>query len=221
MHFFTTCTAALNKRNGVQNIPPYFAYPLELRCQMKEELVAASERAAQLLKYAEQMFGSMTSQWKYVGVTFRDHPPHLYYTPETNSVQIALSMRALDDDMQRDFQLSHEVCHLLYPSVDPDDPATPQTTVLNEGISTYFSVIVVSADYGDEAAESVLRGLAENSPRYFMAFKSVFALLKRDADAIKKLRKIQPMINDVSVEHLMAAELGLTQDEAETLAAIC
>lgn len=188
---------------------------------MQEHLAAANARAAQLIALAEQMFGPMSSPWKYAGVTFRDHPPHLYYAPETTSVQIALSLRAIGDNLQRDFQLSHEVCHLLYPSVDPAQPNTPQTIVLNEGISTYFSVIVIGADHGDEAATMVLESLEKNSPKYFSAFKLVLELIQRDRGAIKKVRTIQPMINDVVAQDLLAADVGLASDEAEALVALC
>ena len=137
---------------------------------MHEHLASVNARAAQLISMAEQLFGPMNSPWRYDGVTFRDQPPHLYYFPEAASVQIALSLRAVEDYLQRDFQLSHEVCHLLYPSVAPSQPDKPRTIVLNEGISTYFSVIVVAADYGDEDAGIVLESLATHSPNYFSAF---------------------------------------------------
>lgn len=188
---------------------------------MEEHLASANARADQLISLAEQMFGSISSPWRYVGVTFRDRPPHLYYFPETTSVQIALSLRAIDDDLQRDFQLSHEVCHLLYPSVDPRQPDKPKTIVLNEGISTYFSILIVSADFGDQAARVALESLATHSPNYFNAFKLVLELLRRNSDAIKKLRAIQPMINKVASQDLVEAALGLTQEEADALVALC
>jgi hypothetical protein len=188
---------------------------------MQEHLTSANARAVQLISIAEQLFGSMRSPWKYLGVTFLDQPPHLLYFPEETSVQIVLSLRAVGDDLQRDFQLSHEVCHLLYPSVDPNQPDEPRTLVLNEGISTYFSVAIVAADYGDEAARMALESLATHSPNYFRAFNLVSALMQRDKDAIKKLRTIQPMINDVVTQDLLAANLGLTLGEAEDLVELC
>jgi len=196
-------------------------YLIRRHMHMQEHLASANSRADQLISLAEQMFGPTKSPWKYAGVIFRDHPPHLYYSPETTSVQIALSLRAIGDDLQRDFQLSHEVCHLLYPSIDPSQPDKPKTIVLNEGISTYFSVLVVSTDYGDEAAGIVLESLATHSPNYFSAFKLVWALMRRDSDAIKKLRAIQPMINEVVAQDLVEADLGLTQEETDALIALC
>lgn len=188
---------------------------------MQEKMALANARATELISLAEHMFGAMTSSWQYAGVTFRDHPPHLYYAPEEGSVQIALSFRALEDDLQRDFQLSHEVCHLLYPSVEPDNPTTPSTTVLNEGISTYFSVLVVAADHGEEAAETALQNLSEYFPNYFNAYKQVSALLQKDRGAIRKIREVQPMVNKISKTDFQAVGLPLSDEQIESLTAIC
>jgi len=169
-------------------------------------------RATELIAQAEGMFGPMTSEWVYDGVIFRDHSPHLYYRPESGSVQIALSFKAVKNDVQRDFQLAHEVCHLLYPSIDLGNTDKPETNVINEGISTCFSVLIVGA-HGEEVVEAVIESLANHSPRYLFALKQVTALLRTDKDAVKKIREIQPMINDVTEAELRASGLSLP-DEA-------
>jgi hypothetical protein len=188
---------------------------------MQNQVEAANLRAKDFISLAEQLFGSMSSPWKYVGITFRDHPPHLYYFPEACEVQISLSLRSLGDEFQRDFQLAHEVCHLLYPSVLPNNAAKPQTTVLNEGISTYFSVIVVGAYHGEEAAQIAIESLANHTPRYFFAFQQVSSLMQIDRDAIKKIRSIQPMINNVLPEDLRASGLELEDEHIDALLAVC
>lgn len=158
-------------------------------------------RATELIAEAEEMFGPMTSSWIYDGVIFRDNPPHLYYWPEAGSVQISLSFKAFKNDVQRDFQLAHEVCHLLYPSVALGNPEKPATNLINEGISTYFSVLTVS-NHGEEIFDSVIKSLADHSPRYFFALSQVTTLLRADKHAVKKIRGIQPMINDVTEAEL-------------------
>lgn len=179
--------------------------------------VASNARARELIAWAEGMLGPMISMWTYDGIVFRDHPPHLYYWPDTTSVQISLSFKAVKDDLQRDFQLAHEVCHLLYPSVDPMDPKKPETNVINEGISTYFSVLVVEAAHGEEAANAVIESLANHSPRYLFALKQITALLRTNKDAVKKIREVQPMINKVTEVELRASGLSLSD---ETIAAL-
>jgi len=131
---------------------------------IQARLEEANSRALELISIAEGLFGRMSSNWTYDGVVFYDHPPHLNYSPDTATVQIWLSLRAIDDDIQRDFQLAHEVCHLLYPSVNLVNPSEPQTNVINEGISTYFSVIAVGLFQGDDAAIGAEESLALNSP---------------------------------------------------------
>lgn len=188
---------------------------------MQIQLAAANAMATELISLAESLFAPMSSPWKYSGVVFRNHTPHLYYAPDTTTVQISLSLRAINDELQRDFQLAHEVCHLLYPSVEPEHPAEPQTKVINEGISTYFSVIVVAAFHGEDAAQAAIESLATHSQRYFLAFQQVSALMSNDRDAVKKIRAIQPMINKVSEVNLRASGLALTDEVINALVAVC
>lgn len=187
---------------------------------MEAELEAANERAVELIALAQDLFGSITSDWEYDGVAFCDHSPHLNYSPDSRTVKIWLSLRALNDPFQRDFQLAHEVCHLLYPSVTVDHPVEPKTNVVNEGISTYFSVIAVNLYHGEDATEVALQSLQSSSPRYYFAFLQVSSLLAKDRDAVKKLRKIQPMVNDLTFDDLHACDLPLTDQDIESLVEI-
>lgn len=176
----------------------------------------AHKRAIELIDAAQELFGPVSSEWNYDGVVFSDQPPHLNYFPESGKVQIRLSFRALGDEFQRDFQLAHEVCHLLYPSVALDYPMEPKTNVVNEGISTYFSIIAVSSYYGEDAAEVALQSLQSFSPRYYFSFLQVSSLLSNDHDAVKKIRRVQPMVNDLTYEDVRTCGLSLTGNEIES-----
>lgn len=189
--------------------------------EYQERILSTNERAVELRAIAEQLFGVMTSPWRYAGVIFQDHPPHLNYAPESTEVRISLSLRALEDDLQRDFQLAHEICHLLYPSVEPHFPAPPETTALNEGISTYFSLVVVAAFNGEEAAQFVLDSLNKHSPKYFSAYQLVSKMLKGDTESIKKLRVIQPMINSVVPEDFHRAGIQVGREQISALLSVC
>lgn len=184
---------------------------------MKNEVEEANKRSVELIACAQEMFGTMTSKWDYDGVAFYDHTPHLHYSPDMGTVQIRLSLRALDDEFQRDFQLAHEVCHLLYPSVALDYPTEPKTNIVNEGISTYFSVIAVNLYHGEEAAELALRSLQTHSPRYYYAYQQVSSLLNKDRDAVKKIRQVQPMVNDLTFDDISACGLSLSDNEIMSL----
>jgi hypothetical protein len=188
--------------------------------EIKNQLAAANIKATELISLAENMFGSMCTSWKYIGVIFQDQGPHLCYYPEARSIQISLSFRAIDDEFQRDFQLAHEVCHLLYPTVEPDYPETPQTNIINEGISTYFSIVVLEASYGEEAVQIAKESLKAHSPRYFFAFQQVLDLLSKNLDAIKIIREIQPKINKVNKYDLRKSDLEITEQAISDLVSI-
>lgn len=184
---------------------------------MEAELEEANERTAVLISLAQALFGPISSEWKYDGVAFHDHPPHLNYSPASNTVQIWLSLKAVGDAFQRDFQLAHEVCHLLYPSMALDAPGKPQTNVINEGISTYFSVIVVGECHGEKAMAIALESLQSSSQRYYFAFQHVLSLLGKDRDAVKEIREVQPMIKDLTESDLRACSLTLSDEEIQSL----
>ena len=52
---------------------------------------------------------------------------------------------------------------------------------------------------------------------YFMAFELVSALIEEDADAIRKIRKTNPLINSVILEDFHAAGLEISDDLANRL----
>ena len=176
-------------------------------------------RASKFIAIAENLFGAMTSDWKYRGVEFYDLHPHLAYYPEHAEVAISLSFKARDDELQRDFQLAHEVCHLLYPARDVETQTDPKIIVLNEGVSTYFSLYILNSEHGSEAAFFASENIVTNSPNYFSAFEQVMSLLERDESAVKKLRKTQPKLNDVKSSDFHAAGLSLSEREINSLLA--
>jgi hypothetical protein len=177
----------------------------------------ADTLALELIAQAEALFGRMTSDWKYTGLGFSEAPPHLLYNPEHAGVMIMLSNRALKDDFQLVFQLAHEVCHLLYPAVSVDLSSEPHTTVLNEGISTFFSVLSVANYFGREAASDAIASLENHSPKYYSAFLNVSSLLERDPQAVRKIRSLQTMINDVTKLEVKAMLPDIADPELDIL----
>jgi len=173
--------------------------------------------AEQLLSWAEGLFGPRVGTWNYVGVEVNDHPPHLVYYPEEGQFSISLSCKAIDDQFQCVFQLAHEVCHSLYPSADRNTGQIPATTILNEGVSTYFSVLAVAKLFGEEASSVALASLSDHSPGYFNALNLVSQLLEKDTARIRKLREIQPMLNDLLARDFERAAVGVEGSAIEIL----
>jgi hypothetical protein len=177
----------------------------------------AKRLAQELITQAEAIFGRITSEWSYTGIGFSESPPHLLYDPKSAGVSIILSHRAKDDDLQLVFQLAHEVCHLLYPSVTVNSPLKPCTTVLNEGISTFFSIIAIARYFDREEAFKIVANLKEHSPEYHSAYLIVSTLLEKDIEAVRKIRRVQPMINDLTKREVEAALPDMPEAEISTL----
>ena len=146
------------------------------------------------IRIAQDNFGPMCSEWKYNGIEFQDNGPHLGYYPDTGHVVISLSNKAKDDEEQLHFQLAHEVCHLLYPTMSLDGKHE-KPTVMNEGISTYFSVWAAGRF---SSQEYIINNLREHNQKYHFAMSKVQELLEKDQDCIKNLRLIEPKLNKLT-----------------------
>ncbi|MEI7695748.1 MAG: hypothetical protein WCI64_08920 [Chlorobium sp.] len=152
----------------------------------------------QYLSFAEELFGTMSSDWEYGGIEINDNPPHLRYYPDIGKIVISLSEKVRNDDVQLCFQLSHEICHILYPVMNTDDIEIDKRTVLNEGISTFFSILVIK-NLCD--IQFIIDNLREYNTNYYGAYVLVNELMSLDFQAIKKLRIVEPMINLIKLNH--------------------
>lgn len=176
--------------------------------------------ADELLRTAETLFGPRAqTEWTFVGVEIYDLPPHLAYYPEQGWVAISLSQKAMEDHAQCIFQLAHEVCHLLYPTANRKTGRLPPTIVLNEGVSTHFSLLMCERLKGTEAYQAALSSLRSASPSYYEAMLLTDRLLNEDPDTIKKVRSVQPMLNDVTEEDFAHAGVSVTAEAASTMLA--
>lgn len=177
--------------------------------------------ADDLLLTAESLFGPRAqTKWSFVGVEIHDGPPHLAYYPEQGWVAISLSTKAAEDSTQCIFQLAHEVCHLLYPTANRQTGCLPPTIVLNEGVSTYFSLLICERLKGTETYQTALSSLRSASPSYYQAMLLTDCLLSEDPDTIKKVRSVQPMLNDVTKEDFMTAGVCLRAEVASAILAV-
>lgn len=174
---------------------------------MSEELQQLTNK---LIDDAESLYGKSLDDWRFSGIEINDRPPSLKYYPETGDVTISLSKKVINDNLQLIFQLTHEVCHLLHPSLEFPSLYQNQTIVINEGLSTYFSIIKTQEYFKN--GDDLIQNLKTYSTNYFDAYNLVKSLLDLDNDSIKKLREIKPRIDRLTIEDFKKANLDVAVD---------
>ncbi|HSC52035.1 MAG TPA: hypothetical protein VLC98_00325 [Phnomibacter sp.] len=161
------------------------------------------------------LLGNPINDWEFIGIEFNDHSPHLRYYHEEGKVAISLSLRAKEDDRQYLFQLTHELCHFFYPKLEYPSLLEHKTLVINEGISTYFSVKTTGSLFSIE--EHLRNDLKNHSSNYYQALELVERLLNTDSQAIQKLRKIQPRIDRLLECDFINAEIKVEKEIIKSL----
>jgi hypothetical protein len=167
---------------------------------------------------SEILFGKPMNDWQYLGVEFRDDGPSLLYYPESGNITICLSNHVKTDGRQLIFQLSHEVCHLLYPSKTLTENSTIRPTVLNEGISTYFQIKKMEDFF--ELGQATIDSLKVLNPNYFEAYILVNTLIAQDPESIKKLRNQKPRINEIEPNDFNVLNFEISDQIKNRLVAI-
>lgn len=175
----------------------------------EEALNSITYSTLEMFDLAEQMFGNREKDWSYIGIEFKDDGPYLYYYSK-NMLSIVLSTNSsklYPTHPQLHYQLSHEICHLLYPTGKAD------ANVLNEGISTYFSKIWQERKYPNStyAIDSIMKS------NYKEAYQLVEKLMNSDPKSIKKIREIKSSISYVTKEELESLNFQLTDTELDKL----
>lgn len=168
-----------------------------------------------ILQDATDLLGNPINEWEFIGIEFNDGSPHLRYYPLEAKVAISLSFRAREDERQYLFQLTHELCHLFYPKKEYPSLNEHETLVINEGISTYFSIKTTGSIFNIE--EHLKNDLRNHSNDYYKAFELVEQLLLIDSNAIKKLRKIQPRIDLLSASDFEKAKIKIETELVKSL----
>ena len=149
-----------------------------------------NSRLGDTLKKAEELFGQRDKDYTILGVEFVLHDiPSVWYPGDCNHILIRLSKDALYDFNQALYQLSHETVHCLSPK-----PGS-MVNVLEEGLATYFSEwYMQNSGFGNWFS---------TNKKYTAASDLVKDLLSTDCDVIKKIRKIQPVISDISSDDFL------------------
>lgn len=161
-------------------------------------LALATAEAQTLLQKAEVRFGPRDASWRFVGVLSHEDGPILHF-PGPKSVTISITPRALQDSHQRQFQLAHEVVHLLSPQMEFED-----ATLLEEGAAVRFSIDgpAYQNPLYRELAEAHIRDDPRNG-RYCEALEIADRILSVSPDGIRHLRQIEPAFGAISPKLLM------------------
>lgn len=146
-------------------------------------------RLGSFLEYAETAFGERDKSWTILGVEFGPKAnPQTWYPnfPKRKDVVVQMSMNAADDETTAIYQLAHECIHLLSPTGDQ------MSLVLEEGLATAFSEDVVKQICGVSVSSGI--------PAYDNAAVKVRELVAVAPDAIRQLRKIQPVFQYMNAD---------------------
>lgn len=168
-----------------------------------------------LLEQAEELLGPRCTDWQiYEYILFKDGPPHLEYYPEERKIVICLSTYVRENDYYLLSQLSHEIAHAISPAVKID--LSKKILVINEGVSEYYSVIVLSCWLG-YSIEDVYNAKREPYANYFKSLNAVLALIQYDDEIIKKLRIRKPYINELCFDDFYSINTSIDNKIIEYL----
>ncbi len=155
-----------------------------------------SSRFAIMLEEAQQQFGPRDASYSPAGIEFADTPvPYIWYWYPAGAnakyLIVRLPVNCANDNVQACYQLAHETVHFLSPT------GTNKANILEEGAATLFATRYIMQNFG----VPFLAGGA----KYQEAEKMVEALLAIDAEAVRKVRKIQPTFSKITVDDLTKA----------------
>lgn len=150
----------------------------------------------------ENMFGPATDEMSFGGVYSNasdNDGPCIYYPYDyPREVMVQLVGLALRDKNVARFQLAHEMVHCLSPS------GKVSAKVFEEGAAAW---------YQQRLSTKEMNGIVMlGNPRYMAARKLYMKLCKKNKDAIKRLRQIQPKMWEISGETFSAAGLSVSAE---------
>jgi len=147
-----------------------------------------ASRLGNLLERAEQQFGLRDHTYTPVGVEFTDDGPGTWYPGSCGNIVIQLNTACVNDIPQACYQLAQECIHLLSPT------GGSHANYLEEGLSIVFAAKYVAENFGFP--------MSQPNPKYAEAAELVEKLLAIDADAVRKVRAIQPSFSQITVANL-------------------
>jgi hypothetical protein len=151
------------------------------------------------LEMAKDFMGDMCGEWCFNHeIIFNDGPPHLIYFINEGVIKISLTRDCIckeNNEYEILTQLSHEMAHVISPARKITNNEFCNLYI-NEGVSEYFSLLVVNKLFGVHE-EEFIKFKKDNNYKYYVAMISVRGLLTYDEEFIKKLRIKKPKFYDL------------------------
>jgi hypothetical protein len=156
-----------------------------------------------MLEMAELRFGPRDRSYTILGFEFRAGLPLIWFPGNGKNVIVQLDSASMNDQNLPLFQMAHECVHLLTPVLSAN------TSVLEEGLATYFSKEYMAAHIGGVW----FTGDQKHAHAEILARK----LLLLNADAIKALRERVPKISQATAQDILKICPNLPPHLAEQL----
>lgn len=166
-----------------------------------------TSRLSGMLEMAEKLFGPRDVAWTILGAEIRtdDGGPQNWFPgyPRRKHIVFQVAATATNGTRFACYQLAHEVVHALAPEVGKS------ALVIEEGTATWFAAYYVKKVLGVDMHASFRS--------YRRAERAVDGLLRRDRDAIRKLRMIEPSFKKMTADTFKRAGVVATDAELEVL----
>lgn len=166
-----------------------------------------TSRLSDMLEMAEKLFGPRDMSWTILGAEIRtdDGDPQNWFPgyPRRKDIVFQVAATATNGTRFACYQLAHEVVHALSPEVGKT------ALVIEEGVATWFAAYYVKKALGVD----MHAGLHS----YKRAARAVDGLLRRDQNAIRKLRTIEPCFKRMTADTFKRAGVVATDAEIEVL----
>ena len=148
-------------------------------------------RLGHMLHLAEERFGPRDNSYTILGIEFVADGPRIWYPGNCRHIAIQLSLESLHDEVCACYELAHETIHLLSPT------GTDQTTVLEEGLATYYSRQYLEENFCIDWSNS-------GEKNYDFACEMIESLLTLDPLSIKTLRAVEPRLSEIGEDLIIA-----------------
>lgn len=162
-------------------------------------------RLGVMIRMAEELYGKRDRSYAFLGFEFTKANTRLRHMEATKELVIQLSVDSLHNPMEVYASLAHECIHLLSPLPNPQ----AGTTVLEEGLATFFAEVYML--FMHKWYQPI------DAPRYRYAQALVGKLLEVDRQAIKKLRRKQPVLSLISKKLILKQYPDLPEEIATGL----